>query len=610
MADSAKFCAVCGSALEAGPENNGGNRKKNEKRKKALLAGLACLCIGAACLTGAWFVRADNNPEKYAEAIGYAEKYLIDQDYGRAEEYYLEAKKIDPKQPEPYEGLYEIYVATDQNEKAEEIEKEAHENLEQESQDAFDERTEEIDEEYTYVNSYEIIRELGDLEMTPISVRDEIWLVKRDGEFFFMDTQGDEVSLFPTERSYFMVMAPNELNNYNREFFACLPTDYETVDKNQWPNKDIVGNQCGGRGGTAFAYAEFYLDEDNRPALTENSIDSFREFGDGSVSVEVSEPYFLRRKNQRDGKYFVYNPALDLVTGPYLEDETAGFSQHVTNIPNLSMDISEVYHMDTFLLSPFWAREPESDLITLYTQDGTKSLSGFDRALTTDWSSIGAYQKDLFYLLNEYLITDYTGYFEAGAKSINHTAPVKIDGSWKLVRLGDPVRNKDLDAALKEIEENAFLPLEIVGDYSYFSGVGGWSSGLDLRRDGSFKFSYFNQDGGGRYVYSCSAAGKLEPVFDDQGKLKSFTVLEIKDDKEPGTVKHDNGMEVTTEEAKDFGLVPGTEILYYPSDTPIEDMNERAQDRMAVLEGAGLQKDGCPYLFIVPDGGLYIRTSY
>lgn len=582
MADSAKFCAVCGSVLETGPENNGGNRKKNEKRKKALLAGLACLCIGAACVTGAWFVRADNNPEKYAEAIGYAEKYLIDQEYGRAEEYYLEAKKIDPKQPEPYEGLYEIYVATDQSEKAEEIEKEAHENLEQESQDAFDERTEEIDEEYTYVNSYKIIRDLGELDMVPINLNDEVWLIQKDGLFSFMNSDGGLVNQTDTEfaalRSTFNQYGLTGTYEEGQRIYPVCLADQDSYSsskipaKDQWPNPDgspIPGSVCD-NGMSYTASLEFTLNDEGKPELSQRSLDSFKMLQlDPADAAVITEPYYLRKNNETEGEYYIWNPAAEEVFGPYAEEDTVGFGKLLSQKPDIEYVSGEEGLFKHLVLSPFWSPAEDGESVILHTVDGSAVSQSFDSALATDMSSIGAFRKNLFYLLDSQLGTEYVGQFEAGAKSINRIAPVKIEGTWKLVEFGELVRNKDLqvvEADPDSQKESVSLPAEAAGEYFYSSGAGAAGVSMTVNRDGTFTYSESNADY--MTIYSIGVTGTLSPEYDENGNLVSLVVIDMEFTQEPGTRRTDeNGMEHITLNRESVPFSTGTVIHYYPAGT-------------------------------------------
>lgn len=642
MADSAKFCSVCGSALEAGPENNGGNRKKNEKRKKALLAGLACLCIGAACLTGAWFVRADNNPEKYAEAIGYAEKYLIDQDYGRAEEYYLEAKKIDPKQPEPYEGLYEIYVATDQSEKAEEIEKEAHENLEQESQDAFDERTEEIDEEYTYVNSYEILSDLGQLDMIPLNLNDQVWLIKKNGAFSFLNPEGRLVNQMDTENAIIRSTFDDyglsgSFSDGERIFPVCLAdADYTPSQKlhpkDQWPNPDGVlgqGNICSNPMSYT-ATLEYTLNDENRPVLSQRSLDSFEKLQFDPAEAEViSEPFYLRKNNQTEGEYYIWNPVTEEAIGPYKEEKAVGFGKTLSQIEGLEYVSDEPGQFKDMVLSPFWKADDESNRVVLYSVSGVMNSDLYDSAIVTDAKSIGAVKGGLYYLLDSDLNTDYVGYFDEGSKSIDHIAPVKINGTWKLVEFGELIRAKDMVQTTESEEDPEDLTAvlsEIAGEYLQFVDFK-FLAAMTINDD--LTFSYINSNKPTNFeivdgeVVDCVAMtkfhGKLSPNYDASGKLNSFTIKEIVFDYIPGTEEFfpagtlpfaDIAQKVSYTEWEyiDYGV--GDIIKVNSPGTPFPSYEFGFDHLISRYESNGIHVGSLPFLSVDSSEEVFIKREY
>lgn len=68
-----------------------------------------------------------------------AEKYLEQLNYSKAEEYFLEAREIDPKKPEPYKELYRIYTDEQVPEKADKISDLASENLSEKDLSEFHE---------------------------------------------------------------------------------------------------------------------------------------------------------------------------------------------------------------------------------------------------------------------------------------------------------------------------------------------------------------------------------------------------------------------------------------------------------------------------------------
>lgn len=443
MPDEARFCPGCGfSALPQSEESffsYSALRRKN-RQKKIILIVVSCLCLLTASGTGLFFLLRHDNNDPYAQNIAMAEKYLLEEDYERAEEYYAKASQIEPKKSEPYEKLYEIYTATDQEEKAEEVEKKASEELSDKHQQAFEEKKEEIKDTYQPVNAYTVLADLPDQEMTPININSEIWLVKENGEFAFLNKEGKKVSDYTTEDVHLRLnrQKPEE----KRIMTACIATSSNLVaDRNQWPNKHggpsgcVVQEQEG-------PVLEYILDEQQKRTLSEASAKS--DSNAGQKAPEITEPYFLRQEKDGVQNYYVFNPEQDTLYGPYENSETAGFGVLISQKEELSFASSETGQFAQLLYGPFWSKDKEQKdhPVILHRSDGKTKLTGFDKAQVVDAQSIAGFNKDRFTLYDASLQPVYTGFFEAGGTPIEQIAPVKIRGKWKLVKLGELTKDR------------------------------------------------------------------------------------------------------------------------------------------------------------------------
>ncbi len=136
--DHAKFCAFCGSPLrqadaeeniprenvtslgEAGKnEQAGAQQKKKKHTGKVILIILVIILILAAAAAAVFLAVLPKLREKqYNENMAAADRYLEEMDYEKAEDTYLSAIEIEPKEEEPYLKLAEIYNVQDQPEKA------------------------------------------------------------------------------------------------------------------------------------------------------------------------------------------------------------------------------------------------------------------------------------------------------------------------------------------------------------------------------------------------------------------------------------------------------------------------------------------------------------
>lgn len=132
LADNSKFCQRCGAPVRQednvpGQENSGSYSvppqapaKKKIRKWPFILA--AIILIAAACIIGGILIFQNKNKKNnFAEYLASGQRYLEEMDYEKAEDAYLKAVEIDPKQAEPYLKLADIYVAQNNYEKAEEI---------------------------------------------------------------------------------------------------------------------------------------------------------------------------------------------------------------------------------------------------------------------------------------------------------------------------------------------------------------------------------------------------------------------------------------------------------------------------------------------------------
>lgn len=157
LTSSQRFCPACGTANpgyfppdpEEKPDGTGEMSQHQKDRKKKKIAGivLAVVVLAIAVGLGSMWAVASHEKGQYAEAIEAAEKYLLEEDWKRAEEYYLQAKKIDPKNPEPYIQLARIYMETESFDKLKDLKAEAEQTLKGESLKQFQEKIQKLEEE-------------------------------------------------------------------------------------------------------------------------------------------------------------------------------------------------------------------------------------------------------------------------------------------------------------------------------------------------------------------------------------------------------------------------------------------------------------------------------
>lgn len=112
---TAKYCEKCGEPLKI----KKGKNNKNELILLGIVVVVACVIIS--CLTIPKFF----STKQYNDVMKNGETFLKKMDYKQAEDYYLKAINIDPKQSKPYILLANVYMSQNKKDKAVKLLKEA-----------------------------------------------------------------------------------------------------------------------------------------------------------------------------------------------------------------------------------------------------------------------------------------------------------------------------------------------------------------------------------------------------------------------------------------------------------------------------------------------------
>lgn len=109
-----------GAAVMSDPEPV--NEPEKKKSKKKLIAGIiAAVLVVAAAVTALLIYFDRQNSAQYNDKVVEADRYMEDADYEKAETAYLEAIEIEPKEPDAYVKVADIYMEQERYEEAEEI---------------------------------------------------------------------------------------------------------------------------------------------------------------------------------------------------------------------------------------------------------------------------------------------------------------------------------------------------------------------------------------------------------------------------------------------------------------------------------------------------------
>lgn len=174
--EDARFCGKCGKPMEQvekaiyenRPEDTAENSlvevpmaagagQQKKRRRWPIITGIIVL-LAAVGTAGILVVRNMQVKRQYNEYTSSGGRYLEELDYEKAEDSYLTAIEIDPKQPDPYRNLIQMYAEqgkyTKAVETAEKAEAALSEGDRQEFEDIIDEWKDVID--YTWIVAPEI----------------------------------------------------------------------------------------------------------------------------------------------------------------------------------------------------------------------------------------------------------------------------------------------------------------------------------------------------------------------------------------------------------------------------------------------------------------------
>ena len=175
--NGAKFCSKCGRSLETSksykkvPETE----KAKKKGKRPILIGIVgVLLIGAVIIAGIWITKENRVKKQYQDHLASGQKYLEELNYESAEDSYLKAIDIDPKDPEPYLKLINTYIAQEKYDDAAKVAKKAQKQVPEKNKGAF----EKLEQEYDSVVDYEWAVE-------PTIEADDIYYVRQWDEYTY-----------------------------------------------------------------------------------------------------------------------------------------------------------------------------------------------------------------------------------------------------------------------------------------------------------------------------------------------------------------------------------------------------------------------------------------
>lgn len=172
-----------------------------------------------------------------------------------------------------------------------------------------------------------------------------------------------------------------------------------------------------------------------------------------------------------------------------------------------------------------------------------------------------------------------------GATTVTYFAEMarkEIEGKeyWSIYRHTENI--PDLPEPTNENKVDVFKMF--AGSYTFTSGVGYWSTQIELKADGTFTGQYHDQnagESGNGYdgtTYKSSFSGRFTNPKKINSYTCSFELSEIKYDKTPGTEEiqamGNSGYKMRTVYSEAYGLKGAKTIYAYTSDAPVTNLPE------------------------------------
>lgn len=286
--------------------------------------------------------------------------------------------------------------------------------------------------------SYTLLSEIGQLEMAPIVLNNDCWVIKKDGTFQFLFPDGTTKKMDDEDHlALQMNLGTSSVSS------ACLTESSSSL------------------------HTQYYPVEEKETSCLANNNEKAAYSLEGNYK-NVTVPVLVKSANQT-GVHWIYNPATQQLYGPLKDGQNTSFYSKINQIPQVTL----IGHNGQ-IGGPYWTTglveedkesqdtstkiglEPSSkekednisaskalqesqgttDEIRIWSKDGKSYTNQYTKPVVSDWYTIGAFRGSQFNLLDENLKVVYAGSFDQGGSVIDGVAPVYVNGTWKLVDFG------------------------------------------------------------------------------------------------------------------------------------------------------------------------------
>ena len=342
FSDQEQFCPVCGTWVGAQYNKNDqfsypGSKKKSRSKiiLKTVLGCFAVIAAGTLSYVGAvhfFFPQNESADHTYAEAIDAAERYLQNQNYTQARDGFQKAMNIDPCSPESYLGLYEVHAIRNDEEGMRQVLADGKDNLSSEDYSLLQEKSSQLATQYPASDQWSVITEIGKLDQSPIRLGEDLWIIKQNEQYSFLDTNGEIQSQNPSDYLQYV-------NESSYPAAACLVADYVDTygaDRDQWSETDSPQFACLGVGGEPDPIMILERTSSGSVRLSDRSMEHYLSYKDENGKPAYNplddlpdQPMVITDASSGSDSlptdYWIWNPQTDQLTGPYSIPHQASF---------------------------------------------------------------------------------------------------------------------------------------------------------------------------------------------------------------------------------------------------------------------------------------------
>lgn len=559
-----KFCGVCGAEVQDFQEPSAAaGQEKHGKKVRWIIIGAAVIGLAAVAALG-FALKQGKEKRDYENYLADGDKYLEELDYEKAEDAYLSAISIDPKQEEPYLGLADLYIYQGRYEEARNILDQGKNEIgEQGNTDRIDQKSEESKHYVDYVWMVEPQIEAEDIYYVSLTTAGtyndtyQQWMnpwavIQQNGKKGIIDMDGN-------------LKAPVEYDSVMGFYgtYRLWQGQQEAYDL------DSSGALVPGLGFGFDTYTYYYMDGELHCGYDtiENEIPGQAESLDHPVPVQENTDH-REKLYELEGLWAVYNGEKLITDFEYdrcgswtgrlmavCKDGKWGYIDAEGNVViPLEYDASWIWKGN-------WNFEDPAGSEFCYGASG-----GYVTLLKEGrWS--------LCDVEGNTVIKE--GMFEEIRPVYENRCWVKKDGLWGVIELEGTVPQEEEEE--ETVSESVFQAMPRGFDFS--SGAGGWGTHMDIEDDGTFTGQFHDSDMGmtgdgypNGTVYICNFSGKFtEPQqVDEYSYSMKLESLELEHD--PGYEYYEDGTRYICSEP--YGLDNADEFIIYAPGAPVAELPE------------------------------------